>query len=154
MNSESRFPWLTVVRGESPLILTLPHTGVDIPQDIESGLISPWLARKDADWWINLLYDFGYAIGATVIRTAISRTVIDCNRDPSGASLYPEQATTELCPTTTFDGEPLYRAGFLPNAAEIAMRRSTFFDPYHAAITQAITRLRGQHPTVVLYDCH
>ena len=39
----------------------------------------------------------------------MSRTVIDVNRDPSGASLYPGQATTELCPTTTFDGEPLYR---------------------------------------------
>ena len=149
-----RLPWLSIAEGAAPLIVTLPHTGVDIPQDIESTLISPWLARKDADWWINCLYDFAYGLGATVIRTAISRTVIDCNRDPSGASLYPGQATTELCPTATFDGEPLYRAGFLPNAAETLQRRSTFFDPYHAAITGAIKRLRGQHATVVLYDCH
>ena len=38
-------------------------------------------------------------LDATIVRTAISRTVIDVNRDPSGASLYPGQATTELCPT-------------------------------------------------------
>ena len=56
------------------------------------------------------------------IRTAISRTVIDVNRDPSGVSLYPGQATTELCPTTTFDGEPLYAPGAEPDADEIAER--------------------------------
>jgi N-formylglutamate deformylase len=154
MTLESRFSWLSVAAGEAPLIVSLPHTGVDIPQDLESGLISPWLARKDADWWVNLLYDFAHSLGATVIRTAISRTVIDCNRDPTGASLYPGQATTELCPTTTFDGEPLYRPGFAPVAAEIALRRATFFDPYHAAIAAAITRLRAKHTHIVLYDCH
>jgi formiminoglutamase len=80
--------------------------------------------------------------------------VVDCNRDPSGASLYPGQATTELCPTTTFDGEPLYRAGMLPDAGEIALRRSTFFEPYHAAIAQSIQQVRKRHPSIVLYDCH
>src|SRR5262249_34116580 len=154
MTDETRLPWLSVIPGDAPLILSLPHTGVDIPPEIESTLISPWLARKDADWWVNCLYDFAPSLGATVIRTAISRTVIDCNRDPSGASLYPGQATTEPCPTTTFDGEPLYRAGLLPDAAEIAVRRSTFFDPYHAAIAGTIQRLRAHYTNVVLYDCH
>ena len=68
------------------------------------------------------------------MRTAISRTVIDVNRDPSGASLYPGQATTGLCPPTTFDGEPLYRAGEEPGEAEIAERRALYFEPYHAAL--------------------
>lgn len=154
MTAQSGFPWLTVVHGEAPLILSMPHTGVDIPPDIESGLISSWLARKDADWWINRLYEFAHPLGATVIRTALSRSVIDCNRDPSGASLYPGQASTELCPTTTFDGEPLYRAGFLPDSAQIAQRRRSFFDPYHAALAAAIARLRARHANIVLYDCH
>jgi N-formylglutamate deformylase len=154
MTFQSRFPWLAVTPGDAPLVLSMPHTGVDIPQDIESSLASSWLARKDADWWVNLLYDFAHTLGATVIRTAISRTVIDCNRDPSGVSLYPGQTTTELCPTTTFDGEPLYRAGLAPDATEISLRRSTFFDPYHAAIAGEIARLRAKHDNVVLYDCH
>jgi N-formylglutamate deformylase len=154
VTDETRFPWLSVIRGEAPLVVSMPHTGVDIPQDIESGLISSWLPRKDTDWWVNLLYDFAHTMGATVIRTAISRTVIDVNRDPSGASLYPGQATTEMCPTTTFDGEPLYRAGFPPDAAEIALRRNTFFDPYHRSLAAEIARLRARHRNVVLYDCH
>ena len=85
--------------------------------------------------------------------TAISRTVIDVNRDPSGDSLYPGQATTELCPTTTFDGEPLYQSGEVPDAAEIERRKARWFVPYHEALSAELERLRGVHEQVVLYDC-
>jgi formiminoglutamase len=146
--------WLQVTEGDAPLILSLPHTGTDIPPEIEARFVSPWLARKDADWWVEKLYDFATDLGATVVRTAISRSVIDVNRDPSGASLYPGQATTELCPTTSFDGEPLYRDGQAPDAAEIAARRGRFFDLYHGALTGEIARLRQRHERVVLYEAH
>jgi formiminoglutamase len=146
--------WLTIKRGSAPLVVTMPHTGTDLVGGIEAGLESPWLARKDADWWIHQLYDFVDDLGATVIRTSVSRTVIDVNRDPSGASLYPGQATTELCPATTFDGELLYRAGYAPDANEIARRRRTWFEPYHRALTEEVARLRGQHAALVVYDCH
>lgn len=146
-------PWLTISRGEAPLLVSLPHTGTDLA-GLEDRLVSPWLARRDTDWWIDRLYDFAPALGATVIRTAISRTVIDVNRDPSGASLYPGQTTTGLCPNETFDGDALYRDGESPDAADIAARRQRFFDPYHAALQAELRRLRQSHPKVVLYDCH
>lgn len=146
--------WLFVRRGTAPLVLSLPHTGTIVPPEIEEGVTSRWLARKDADWWIDKLYAWATDLGATTIRTAISRTVIDVNRDPSGASLYPGQATTELVPTTTFDGEPLWREGHTPDAAEIGRRRETYFVPYHRALGEEIGRLRQAHPHVVLYDCH
>ena len=145
--------WLTVKQGNAPLIVSLPHTGTKIPASIESQLTTEWLARKDTDWWIDRLYDFASDLDATVVHTAISRTVIDVNRDPSGASLYPGQATTELCPTTTFDSEPLYR-GKRPDAAEIEARRQLYFAPYHDALREQITRLRTLHGRIVLYDCH
>ena len=75
--------WLEIQRGDAPLIVSMPHTGTQIPGDIEARLISPWLGRKDADWWIEKLYDFAPGLSATVLRTDISRTVIDVNRDPS-----------------------------------------------------------------------
>lgn len=146
--------WLEVGRGDAPLVVSFPHTGTDIPEEIEARLVSPWLARKDADWWIDRLYGFARSLGATTVRTAISRTVIDVNRDPSGASLYPGQTTTELCPTTTFDGEPLYREGEAPDAAEIARRREAYFAPYHAALAAELERLRASHGRVVLYEAH
>lgn len=145
--------WLSIVRGDAPLLVSVPHTGNELGP-LEPRLVSPWLARKDADWHIERLYDFAGDLGATVVRTAISRTVIDVNRDPSGASLYPGQTTTELCPTTTFDGEPLYRSGQAPSAKEIAERRARWFEPYHAALKAEIARLRGRHVRIVLYDCH
>jgi formiminoglutamase len=146
--------WLEIQRGDAPLVISFPHTGVEIPPDMEAKLVCPWLARKDADWWIHELYAFAREMGATLVRTAVSRSVIDVNRDPSGVSLYPGQATTELCPTTTFDGEPLYKAGQEPDSAEIDRRRRTYFEPYHAALGAELERLRALHSKVVLYDAH
>jgi N-formylglutamate deformylase len=146
--------WLEIHRGEAPLVVSFPHTGTEIPRELEARLTSPWLARKDADWWVERLYDFAADLGATTVRTAVSRTVIDVNRDPSGASLYPGQATTELCPTTTFDGEPLYQTGEEPGEAEIARRRAIWFEPYHAALADEIERLSAVHGKVVLFEAH
>jgi N-formylglutamate deformylase len=146
--------WLEIHPGEAPLVMSFPHTGTDIPPDLEDRFVSPWLARKDADWWIDQLYGFARDLGATTLRTRISRSVIDVNRDPSGASLYPGQATTEFCPTTTFDGEPLYREGQTPDNAEIERRRDRFFTPYHAALQAELDRLRADHGKVVLYEAH
>ncbi|MGH6878015.1 MAG: N-formylglutamate deformylase [Rhizomicrobium sp.] len=146
--------WLSVTHGEAPLIVSMPHTGIEISADLAPRFVSPWLAGKDADWWIERVYDFAPALDATVIRTTLSRSVIDVNRDPSGRSLYPGQNTTELCPTTTFDGEPLYREGSIPDDEEIARRRLLFFEPYHSALKVEISRLNERHPKIVLFEAH
>lgn len=145
--------WLELIRGDAPLMLSMPHTGVDLC-GLEPRFVSPWLARKDTDWWVHKLYDFARDLGASVVRTNISRSVIDVNRDPSGVSLYPGRATTELCPSETFDGEPLYRRGQEPSATQITERRRLYFDPYHEVLRDEIQRLRQRHPRIVIYDCH
>lgn len=146
--------WLSVSRGDAPLIVSIPHAGLEIPDDIALTLRSLSLARHDADFHVDRLYGFASDLGATIIRTGISRTVIDVNRDPSGQSLYPGQATTGLCPETTFEGVPLYEPHSLPSDAEIARRRNLYFDPYHAALEAEIARLRRGHHHIVLYDAH
>ena len=147
--------WLTVHRGKAPLIVSFPHTGSDFPPSLTDRYASPWLAQRDTDWWVHHLYDFAHEVlGATTVRTSISRSVIDVNRDPSGASLYPGQNTTGLCPLATFDNEALYHDGMAPDDAEIAGRRAQWFDPYHAALGDEISRLRAIHPNVVVYDAH
>jgi len=153
MSGAPRPAWLDVARGAAPLLVSIPHAGTDL-LGLEPRLVSPWLARKDADWGVDRLYAFAAELDATVVHTAISRTVIDVNRDPLGVSLYPGQATTELCPTTTFDGDPLYRAGHAPDPEEIARRRELYYAPYHAMLAVELARLRAAHPKVVFYDCH
>ncbi|MEP6784410.1 MAG: N-formylglutamate deformylase [Sphingomonadales bacterium] len=147
-------PWLEIHRSDAPLILVFPHTGTLLPAPVDDQLKSHWLARKDADWWIHELYAFATAMGATTVRTLVSRSVIDVNRDPLGVSLYPGQTTTGLCPTETFDGEPLYPEGGEPDDDEIARRRELYFMPYHAALAGELTRLRSAHDHIVLYDAH
>ncbi|RLK56452.1 formiminoglutamase [Stenotrophomonas rhizophila] len=146
--------WLQIHRGDVPLIVSFPHTGTELPDALAAQFVSPWLARRDADWWVHELYAFAQQMGATTVRTAVSRSVIDVNRDPSGTSLYPGQNTTGLCPLTTFDNQPLYRDGHGPDEAEIARRRDTWFAPYHDALAAEVARLRARHGTVVVYDAH
>jgi formiminoglutamase len=146
--------WLAIEERDAPLILSFPHTGTVIPPEILSGCVSKRRALLDTDWWIETLYAFARGMDATFVRTGLSRSVIDVNRDPSGLSLYPGQATTELVPLTTFDGDSLWAPGHTPDSAEIARRRELYFDPYHHALAAQIARLRQHHERVVLYDCH
>lgn len=146
--------WLSIESGEAPLIVSVPHAGLMIPGALADAYISAELARADVDFYVDRLYAFARDLGATIVRTAVCRAVIDVNRDPSGASLYPGRATTELCPTTGFGGAPLYRDGRTPNTDEIARRRSTYFDPYHDALAAEIVRLQRNSSHVVLYDAH
>ena len=146
--------WLQIRRGRTPLVLSLPHAGTELPRPLEGRLVSAWLARKDTDWWIDRLYEFASELDATVVSTRLSRTVIDVNRDRNGVPLYHGLASTTLCPTTTFDGEALYRDGRTPEDSEIAERRMHWYDPYHLALDDEIARLQADHPKVVIYDCH
>lgn len=146
--------FLEVREGASSLILSMPHGGRELVPGLAERLTEAGRALADTDWWIERLYDFAGDLDASVVRTQLSRTVIDVNRDPSGASLYPGQATTGLCPTETFDGVPLYGDGAAPDAGEIADRTQRYFAPYHAALAAQIERAKAAHGYALLYDCH
>lgn len=140
--------------GTSPLILSMPHCGTGLPPAVAARLNETGRALADTDWWIDRLYGFAGEMDASVVKANLSRYVIDLNRDPSGQSLYPGQATTGLCPTETFEGEPLYSDGQEPTDAEIEARRQAVFAPYHDALSHAIARAKQRHGIALLYDCH
>lgn len=144
---------IEVHQGAGPIVLGLPHTGTQVPEDVAATLNPRGAALTDTDWHIHTLYD-ALLEGVTTVRTLAHRYVIDVNRAPYGASLYPGQNTTGLCPLTDFDGHPIYLPGKEPDAAEIARRREIYHAPYHAALQAEIARVRDQHGVVILYDCH
>ncbi|MGV6849819.1 MAG: N-formylglutamate deformylase [Marinibacterium sp.] len=145
--------FVEITRGNSPLVLGLPHTGTRVPADIRARLNETGQALADTDWHIDRLYS-GLVPDVTTVRTALHRYVIDVNRDPDGQSLYPGQNTTTLVPLTDFDGEAIWRAGHAPDADEIEHRRDTFHAPYHAALDAELSRVKAAHGFAVLYDCH
>ena len=99
-----------ITEGASPVILCQPHSGTFIPDEILQRLNARGRALADTDWHVDRLYA-GLLPNATIIAARFHRYVIDANRPPSGASLYPGQNTTGLCPSTDFDGAPIYEEG-------------------------------------------
>lgn len=141
-------------QGHLPLLISIPHLGTEIPPELEAGMADIAAIKQDTDWHLDQLYGFAQAMGASVIQAKVSRYVIDLNRPPSGESLYPGQTTTGLCPTDTFRGEPLYRPGHAPDAAEQARRLALYWQPYHQQLRAELERAKAQHGAVMLWDAH
>jgi formiminoglutamase len=146
-------PGPDVTIGQGPLVLAQPHGGIEIPPAIYQRLNPEGQARADTDWHISRLYA-GLLDDATIVSTPIHRYVIDANRDPTDESLYPGQSTTSLCPTTSFEGTPIYLDGQAPSADEIAQRQRDYHQPYHDALREQLERVRQKHGYAILYDCH
>ncbi|MES0812192.1 N-formylglutamate deformylase [Roseibium sp. SCPC15] len=142
-----------VFRGEGPIVLGVPHSGTHVPAEIWDKLNATGQKLADTDWHVDRLYS-DLLPGATMVRANFHRYVIDANRDPEGVSLYPGQNTTTLCPTTDFDGRPIYLEGQEPGVAEIEARRLSWHAPYHAALLAELERVRAKHGVAILYDCH
>ncbi|MEO7497403.1 MAG: N-formylglutamate amidohydrolase, partial [Massilia sp.] len=117
--------------GRAPVLISMPHVGTDIPDDIAAGMAPCALARADTDWHLARLYDFAQELGASTLAARWSRYVIDLNRPPEDTNLYPGLDTTGLCPLDTFGREALYRDGAAPSAAEVERRIALFWRPYH-----------------------
>lgn len=142
-----------VFRGDSPVILGLPHTGTFVPPAIFNRLTPLGQTLCDTDWHVERLYD-NLLTGATTVRATFHRYVIDANRDPSGTSLYPGQNTTGLVPETDFDGLPLWLPGETPGPDEITERSVLYHAPYHEALAAEVERVKDRHGIAILYDCH
>jgi len=112
------------------------------------------LALEDTDWHLDEVYGFAHGLGASVLVPRFSRYVIDLNRPPENAPMYPGANNTELVPTRFFSGDPLYREGRVPDVAEIDRRREMYWRPYHDALAAELARLVAAHGHAVLWDGH
>jgi N-formylglutamate deformylase len=140
--------------GRLPLLVSMPHVGTDIPDDIAAGMSAAATQKADTDWHLVRLYDFLQEMGASTLSARWSRYVIDLNRPPENTNLYPGQDTTGLCPLDTFHREPLYQAGRQPSEAEVQRRLAAYWQPYHTQLREELDRLLALHGTVVLWDAH
>jgi N-formylglutamate deformylase len=144
----------TLHQGTAPLLVSLPHDGTALPDDIAARMTESARRVPDTDWHVSRLYGFAHDLGASVIVPKHSRYVVDLNRSEDDVSLYPGQNTTGLCPIVQFSGEPVYLDGHTPTPDEIAARVDCYWRPYHNALRDELARLRGSHPRVLLWEGH
>ena len=141
-------------QGTRALLISMPHVGTFVPPALAARFTDEARRVPDTDWHLERLYDFADELGASVLVATHSRYVIDLNRAPDGASLYPGQSVTGLCPVDTFDDTPIYAAGDVPGEVEIAARREAVWQPYHAKLTEALAQIKAQHGVAALWDAH
>ena len=147
-------PVFTLLRGTLPLLVSLPHVGTLLPDDVVAGYHPRALAVEDTDWRLDEIYGFVRDLGASLLVPRHSRYLIDLNRPRDAAPMYPGANNTELCPTHFFTGDPLYHPGHEPGPAEIERRVQSYWLPYHQALQAELDRLRARHGHVVLFEGH
>jgi N-formylglutamate deformylase len=140
--------------GKLPLLVSMPHVGTDIPDDVAATLAPCAQPRADTDWHLAELYGFAAEMGASTLSARWSRYLIDLNRPPEDTNLYPGLDTTGLCPLDTFAREALYLPGRAPDEAEVQRRLARYWQPYHAQLRAELERLLALHGRVVLWDAH
>jgi N-formylglutamate deformylase len=141
-------------QGSIPLLISIPHLGTEIPDDVRGQLTDVAFQVADTDWHLDRLYGFAERAGASVLGARYSRYVIDLNRPSSGESLYPGQTTTGLCPTETFRGEPLYRDEAGPGPDEVKRRLEKYWQPYHSKLREELDRIKAEFGAVLLWEAH
>lgn len=140
--------------GPLPLLISIPHSGTEVPAAIAERLTVAARTLPDTDWYVDKLYDFARELGASIIKANYSRYVVDLNRAPDSTPLYASNPTSPVCPTETFAGAFIYTASHEPDAAERAARIDEYWRPYHVRIAQELERIRTQHGRALLWDAH
>ena len=142
------------VQGNLPILVSMPHSGTLLPAEMVKDMTESALERVDTDWHLDRLYQFAAKRGCSVINPVYSRYVIDLNRADSNQSLYPGSDTTELCPTTQFNRQPIYREGRQPTREQISARINTYWRPFHQQLKDALTTMRQQYGSALLFEAH
>ncbi|HWA42505.1 MAG TPA: N-formylglutamate deformylase [Hypericibacter adhaerens] len=140
--------------GPAPLLISMPHVGTHLPDALARRMTDVARTVPDTDWHVDRLYDFAAALGANRLIATHSRYVIDLNRPPDGTVLYPGASNTELCPTTSFDDEPLWQPDQAPGAEEIRQRVESFWRPYHKQLADALAAIKSRFGMALLFDAH
>ena len=141
-------------KGESPLIISIPHAGAYIPEDIAKYMTDSALAVPDTDFYVDRLYGFAKDLGVNIIKANYSRYVIDLNRPPSNEQLYKNRRTTGLIPEKTFTGDNIYKDDFLLTENDIEARVKNYWQPYHDMLGKTIISLQEKFGHTILYDAH
>jgi N-formylglutamate amidohydrolase len=135
------------VKDCAPFLISIPHGGTDVPEDLRPRLL---LSDEDLRYYCDPLTRviFGYSgRTAAYIDTPISRMVVDLNRPPLPLPLHDPDG---IIKTTTIDGRDVWRPGQVPDITLAHRLLMDHYFPYH----QRIDELIDQNPVRIAFDCH
>ena len=153
------------VAAEIPLVFDSPHSGTEYPADFRYAC--PFeILRMAEDTWVDELYGAAPEHGATLIGALFPRSYLDANRHPADIdeALLDAPWPGEVRPSEkTKRGQGLVRRFARPGlrvydrklgVAEMQHRIGTYYEPYHAALQEAVDRLHAKFGVVWHINCH
>ena len=147
-----------------PIVIDSPHSGREYPADF--GYAAPFeLLRRAEDLFVDQLYGHACDLGATFVAAHFPRAYIDPNRllqDIDGELLdAPWPGPVAAGPKTALGiGLVWRRLGDVPvyqrklSVAELQSRIERCYQPYHAALEQAIAAAYLEHGAVWHLNVH
>ncbi|NDV89649.1 N-formylglutamate deformylase [Alteromonas sp. 345S023] len=155
MNKQSLLPQsaFDFTQGQTPLLVSMPHSGLGLTPQVKSGLTSEATTLPDTDWYLPELYDFLSELNVGCIKANYSRYVIDLNRPVDDKPLY-ESKTTGLFPTILFNESAVFQQGKEPSEDLKNLYKKEIWHAYHTKIAHELARLKRQFGFAILFDAH
>ncbi|MCW8877241.1 MAG: N-formylglutamate deformylase [Kangiellaceae bacterium] len=142
------------IQGNLPILVSMPHNGTEIPDEIAANIETSALKVVDTDWYQEQLYQFAREMGCSLIIPYYSRYVIDLNRPENDENLYPGSDTTGLCPINQFDFKPIYKTDYQLSQVEIERRVNLYWRPYHSTLKEELQKIRQKFGFALLFEAH
>lgn len=151
-----------------PLVFASPHSGRDYPPAfVAAARLDAHRLRRSEDCYVDELFAAAPAHGATLVAATFPRAFCDANREPW--ELDPgmfEDALPDWVNTASArvgaglgtiarvvaSGEPIYREKL--SFAEAEARVAATWQPFHAALRDAVAATRQRFGACLLVDCH
>jgi len=144
---------------ETPVIVEVPHAGVYLdPESLAFTIAPARCIARDADLYVDRLFQDAPAEGATLLVARISRYVVDLNRGPSDfdgdavESGVGRGAPRGLVWRVATDGSPVLGSR-LPHS-ELERRLAYAYRPYHAALTSLLAHKVARFGFAILLCAH
>ncbi|HEX3344769.1 MAG TPA: N-formylglutamate amidohydrolase [Polyangiaceae bacterium] len=154
------FEVLEPTGGETPVVVEIPHAGLDLPAPFLEPLTAPARALgRDADLYVDALYADAPAEGATVLVCRTSRYAVDVNRaetDVDGEVVEGARGDVALQHglvwRSTSEGESaLSRKLTRP---ELEERLELVWRPYHRKLASLVEGKRARFGIAVILAAH
>ena len=154
------FEVLEPTGAETPVVVEIPHAGLDLPAPYLEPLTAPARAiGRDADLYVDALYEDAPAEGATVLACRMSRYVVDVNRaetDVDGEVVEGARGDVTLHHglvwRTTSEGETALSRKL--TRAELEERLELVWRPYHRMLAKLVEQKRARFGVAVVLAAH